>query len=108
MDKEYVRLDPGKDRHENGFTLVELLVVVSIVIALAAVSVVSVLAFAGKGDEGASAAEVDNIQAAMDTAMADAGLSAVTGNQPGAGTGDGVNDFTSLPVEVSLTVGVQR
>ena len=50
--------------------LVELLIVVAIVVALGAVSVVSVVAFAGKGEEGATAAEQDSVQAAVDTLTA--------------------------------------
>ena len=61
----------GGRRKEEGFTRVELLVVVAIVVALATVSVVSVTQFAGKGEEGAQAAELENIQTAMDTMMAD-------------------------------------
>ena len=43
---------------------------VVIVVALGAVSVVSVVAFAGKGEEGATAAEQDSVQAAVDTLTA--------------------------------------
>ncbi|MFB3091564.1 MAG: prepilin-type N-terminal cleavage/methylation domain-containing protein, partial [Dehalococcoidia bacterium] len=62
---------------ESGFTLVELLVVVAIIIALAAVIIPSVASFADKGDEGAKAAEMENIQTAMDTYMADNGTTIV-------------------------------
>ncbi len=62
---------------ESGFTLVELLVVVAIIIALAAVIIPSVASFASKGDEGAKAAERDNVQTAIDTFMADTGASTV-------------------------------
>ncbi len=65
---------------ESGFTLVELLVVVAIIIALAAVIIPSVASFASKGDEGAQAAEKDNVQTAMDTYMADSGNAAVPAN----------------------------
>ncbi len=65
---------------ESGFTLVELLVVVAIIIALAAVIIPSVASFASKGDEGARAAERDNVQTAIDTYMADNGTTTVTAN----------------------------
>ncbi len=56
---------------DSGFTLVELLVVVGIIVALAAVIIPNVASFANRGDTGAQAAERDNIQAAIDTYMAD-------------------------------------
>jgi len=62
---------------ESGFTLVELLVVVAIIIALAAVIIPSVASFAGKGEEGAQAAERENVQTAMDTYLADNGVTTV-------------------------------
>ena len=63
---------------ESGFTLVELLVVVAIIIALAAVIIPSVASFAGKGEEGAKAAERDNVQTGIDTLMADTAATTVT------------------------------
>ena len=56
---------------DSGFTLVELLVVVGIIVALAAVIIPNVASFANKGEEGAQAAERDNIQASIDAFMAD-------------------------------------
>lgn len=61
-------------KSEKGFTLVELLVVVGIIVALAAVIIPNVSRFTGKGNDGALAAEAENVQAAMDTMMADIGL----------------------------------
>lgn len=61
-----------------GFTLVELLVVVGIIVALAAVIVPSVVQFANKGDTGAKASEEKNVQAAIDTLMADKAITATT------------------------------
>ena len=60
-------------KSEKGFTLVELLVVVGIIVALAAVIIPNVSRFTGKGNEGALSAEAENLQAAMDTMMADTG-----------------------------------
>ena len=59
---------------QKGFTLVELLVVVGIIVALSAVIVPSVAQFANRGDTGAQSAEMDSVQAALDTLMADNGL----------------------------------
>ena len=67
------------ERKESGFTLVELLVTVGIIVALAAVIVPSVLMFGGKGDEGARAAEIESVQTAMDSMMADLAITTVTG-----------------------------
>jgi prepilin-type N-terminal cleavage/methylation domain-containing protein len=85
----------------GGFTLVELLVVVGIIVALGAVIVPNVLRFADSGNEGALEAERDAVQAAMDAMMADIGVTAVTANDLAA-TGDGVSDWTATPAEASL------
>ncbi|MEE9249011.1 MAG: prepilin-type N-terminal cleavage/methylation domain-containing protein [Dehalococcoidia bacterium] len=86
--------------HQLGFTLVELLVVVGIIVALAAVIIPNVIQFAGKGEEGAKAAEMSNVQAAMDSMMADLGVTVVTAND--LVTDTSVNDFTLVPVEGPL------
>ena len=78
---------------ESGFTLVELLVVVAIIIALAAVIIPSVASFASKGDEGAKAAEMDNVQTAMDTYMADTASTTVSAHQ--GSTTAATNNFNS-------------
>ena len=85
---------------ERGFTLVELLVVVAIVVALAAATTVSVVQFAGKGESGAQNAEKEAVQSAMDTLLAENGIVAVTGT---AGSGTSTNDFSALPVEDALS-----
>ncbi len=56
---------------EKGFTLIEMLVVIGIIIALAAVIIPLVLQFAGKGEEGARSAEFDSVQTGIDAMMAD-------------------------------------
>ncbi|MDO8750498.1 MAG: type II secretion system protein [Dehalococcoidia bacterium] len=83
---------------EGGFTLVELLVVVSIIVALAAVSVVSVGKFAGKGQEGATASEQEAVQAAMDAMLAAKGIAAVTANDLTT-VSSSIQTFTALPAE---------
>ncbi|NQW17342.1 MAG: type II secretion system protein [Chloroflexi bacterium] len=67
-------------RSQKGFTLVELLVVLGIMGALAAVVVPTVSSFIGDGDTTANATEVGTVQAAMDLYMADTNNQAVTVN----------------------------
>ena len=93
-------------KRQEGFTLVELLVVVAIVVALAGASITSVIQFAGKGEEGAQAAEVDTVQAAMDTLMADNSIVAVTANDLTT-LGNGVDDFSASPAEAALAAYVR-
>ncbi len=79
---------------DSGFTLVELLVVVGIIVALAAVIIPNVASFANRGEQGAEAAEFDNVQAAMDTMMADLNITSVTASANAAGT----NGWSALPL----------
>lgn len=72
------RLVGNIGERKSGFTLVELLIVVAIIVALGAVIVPNVLQFADRGDTGAQAAERDAVQAAMDAMMADVGITTVT------------------------------
>ena len=65
-------------RNQQGFTLVEMLVVIGIIVALAAVIVPLVIQFAGEGAEAAENAEWDAVQTSIDTMMADKELMAVS------------------------------
>ena len=65
---------------EGGFTLIEMLIVVGIIVALAAAIVPQVVQFGGKGTEGQSATEQASLQTAIDSMLADKGLSSVTAN----------------------------
>ena len=86
-------------KSEKGFTLVELLVVVGIIVALAAVIIPNVSRFTGKGTEGAMDAEMQNVQAAMDTMMADKGITTVTASVALAAA---TNDFATKPTGDAL------
>ena len=92
-------------KSEKGFTLVELLVVVGIIVALAAVIIPNVSRFTGKGNEGALSAEAENLQAAMDTMMANTGSIDVAGY-------DLITDFatqtwTALPTNGATSLNVE-
>ena len=64
-------------RKERGFTLVELLVVIGIIAALAAVVIPNVSQFVGRGDAAANTTEAQTVQAAVDLLMADTGAVAI-------------------------------
>ncbi len=65
-------------RDQRGFTLIELLVVVGRIVVLAAVIVPQVVQFSDRGDQGASVAEWDAIQGAIETLMSDQELTTIT------------------------------
>ncbi len=69
--KSVLKSKLGELRSERGFTLVELLVIVSIVVALAGVITPSVAGLTDKGEVGAMAEELDSVQSAMDIMMID-------------------------------------
>ena len=79
-------------KSESGFTLIEMLIVVGIIVALAAAIVPQVVSFSGKGEEGQKSSEQSTIQSAMDAMMAEQGVVTVT-----AVTANGVNDWTTNP-----------
>ena len=84
------------DKREGGFTLIELLVVIGIIVALAAITVPLVTKFAGKGEEGALRAETETVQTAMNSMMADNGITTLTANDKGT-TSNGQDTWTALP-----------
>ncbi|MDP6451985.1 MAG: prepilin-type N-terminal cleavage/methylation domain-containing protein [SAR202 cluster bacterium] len=101
LKKTKVRL-PG---NEKGFTLAEMLVVIGIIAALAAASVPFVARFAGSGQTGSQTLELQNMQAAFDSLMSDAAISAVDANT--AATDASVQTWTGLPQAgaAAITVG---
>ena len=81
---------------ERGFTLIEMLIVVGIIVALAAAIVPQVVQFGGKGEEGEKAAELSAVQSAVDSMLADKGITALT-------AATGMNIWTTCPKEPGAT-----
>lgn len=95
------RLAANLRKRQAGFTLVELLVVVGIIVALGAVIVPNVIQFASSGEKGARTAEAASVQSAIDTMMTDTGTAAVL--FPPIGTGSPENDFSFGVGTIDLT-----
>ena len=79
---------------EAGFTLVELLVVVGIIVAIAAITIPMVTRFTGTGLMGAMVKETENVQGAMSIMMADQNITVV---DPVINPGPAANNFNALP-----------
>ncbi len=81
----------GQVRNQKGFTLVEMLVVIGIIVALAAVIVPLVIQFSGDGAEAAENAEWDAVQTSLDTMMADKEMTAVSPQSTSTPISDGLD-----------------
>ena len=79
------------EKDQKGFTLIEMLVVVGIIVALAAIVVPLVISFAGSGEQAAQAGEVETVQTAIQSLMVDNALPAVTASVSGVG-GEKINN----------------
>lgn len=77
-DKIMKRFIKRIHQSNKGFTLIELLIVIAIIGVLAAVVVPNVTGLVGEGETEAAKAELVTVQTAMDTMMAEQGLSLVT------------------------------
>ena len=64
-------------RDQRGFTLIEMLVVVGIIVALAAIIVPLVIAFSGEGEKASREGERETIQTAIQSMMVKHDLAAV-------------------------------
>ncbi len=91
----------GKNR--RGFTLIEMLVVVGIIVALAAIIVPLVISFAGSGEQAAQAGEVETAQTAIQSLMVDNDLFVVTASTSGVG-GEKIN---STGTQFNATINIQ-
>ena len=76
-----------------GFTLIEMLIVVGIIVALAAVVVPSLFQFTRKGQEGAKEAERSAVESAITNMMIDNSLGAVQAAAGSASNSWTVNGF---------------
>ena len=81
---------------EKGFTLVELLVVFTLLGVLAAIMIPSVSTFLGHGQAAAAATELSVIQTAMDCMMASENLTAVSA------VAVGTQDMSAFPTGNAL------
>ena len=93
----------GVRKDQKGFTLIEMLVVVGSIVALAAIVVPLVISFAGSGEEAAQAGEVETVQTAIQSLMVDNALSAVTASTALPGNGEKINS-TGTQFHASITM----
>ncbi|MFC1965836.1 type II secretion system protein [Chloroflexota bacterium] len=81
-------------RGEFGFSMIELLIVVAILGALAAVAMVAVSRFTGSGEPEAAATELKNVQSAVTAMMVDNLLSSLPNP---VGEANATNDMGAFP-----------
>ena len=86
---------------EKGFSLMELLVAIGIMAAIAAVTIPLVTKFVSRGESGAQAKELEHMQTSMRSLMADAALITVDDNSTTA-----VNAWAGLPTKSTAVIKV--
>ena len=99
MTKSFERSKSG----EAGFSLMELIVAIGIIVAIAAVTIPLVTRFAGTGTSGAQTAELENVQTAIDTLVAEAAISSVDART---GPSTATQVWTSLPTSGGAAIQV--
>ena len=92
MKSFFERLSGGLRKDESGFTLIEMLIVVAIIVALAAAIVPQVVQFGDTGTKGEKVTENEAVETAMNAMLAETLAGTVT-----AVTTVGVNDWSTKP-----------
>ena len=87
---------------QRGFTLIEMVVVIGIIVALAAVIVPLVIQFSGSGAEAAQDAEWDAVQTSIDTMMADNEMFTVAAGSTSVQITDSLNFKDTLDLTQTL------
>ena len=85
---------------QQGFTLMEMIVVVGIIAVLAAAIVPNIGKFIGTGEQGAKDAEWESVEMAMNAMMSDAAVTTVT-----ALVGNSTATWDALPTAVATDPG---
>jgi len=87
---------------EKGFTLIELMIVVTLMGILAAVVVLNVVPFFQSSEKGAAESELGSVQVAVFAMMADKGFETITG-----GTVTTDTDLTTAGEEIASFLGAE-
>ena len=92
------KIQSSRLHRESGFTLVELIIVVSIIVSIGGVIFPSVTQFMGEGEIGAAVEEFDSVQTALDLMIADT-LTLVINPSPGVSK----KDWSTFPNGPGIT-----
>jgi prepilin-type N-terminal cleavage/methylation domain-containing protein len=89
---------------EGGFSLMELLVAIGIMAAIAAVTVPLVTRFAGSGQSEAQKLELEGVKTAFDTLMGEGAIESVDANT--GSSKNAVKAWTGLPLRNSAAISI--